>query len=180
MLEGLSGPARSSHSQHPHPPTSSHTYAHAEKDQSTLLSTAEAPYFDENHTFVATCICICLLGHVFTFCCWCCMLCGCGRACNVVGAVCCKRAGNVPCVRCETMVMLLFCRSLSWMCHYRSDAVMRRISRLSRQRSSCETHVIHMSYTCHTRVIHIPYTRHMSYTCVGHVDDTRMTCMTCE
>ena len=38
----------------------------AEKDQSTLLSTAEAPYFDENHTFVATCICICLLGHVFT------------------------------------------------------------------------------------------------------------------
>ena len=37
-----------------------------EKDQSTLLSTAEAPYFDENRTFVATCICICLLGHVFT------------------------------------------------------------------------------------------------------------------
>ena len=38
----------------------------SEKVQSTLLSTAEAPYFDENHPFVATCICICLLGHVFT------------------------------------------------------------------------------------------------------------------
>ena len=38
----------------------------SEKVQSTLLSTAEAPFFDENHTFVATCICICLLGHVFT------------------------------------------------------------------------------------------------------------------
>ena len=37
-----------------------------EKDQSTLLSTTEAPYFDENYTFVATCICVCLLGHVFT------------------------------------------------------------------------------------------------------------------
>ena len=41
-------------------------HAETEKDQSTLLSTAEAPYFDENHPFVATCICICLLGHVFT------------------------------------------------------------------------------------------------------------------
>ena len=30
------------------------------------MSAAEAPYFDENHPFVATCICICLLGHVFT------------------------------------------------------------------------------------------------------------------
>ena len=110
------------------------------------------------HAYVFVSLVMCL--HVF---CWCCMWCGCGRGCNVVGAVCCKRAGNVPYVRCETMVMLLCCRSLSWMCHYRSHSVMRRISRLSRQRSSCETHVIHMSYTCHTRVIHIPYTRHMSH-----------------
>ena len=37
-----------------------------EKEQSTLLSTAEAPYFDEYHPFVATCVCVCLFGHVFT------------------------------------------------------------------------------------------------------------------
>ena len=95
---------------------------------------------------------------VYIISCWCCMWCGCGRACNVVGAVCCKRAGKVPYVRCETVVMLLSCRSLSWMCHYRSDSVMRRISGLSRQRSSCQTHVIHMSFTCHTHAIHMPYT----------------------
>ena len=141
-------------------------YRADEKDQSTLLSTAEAPYFDENHTFVATCICICLLGHVSTcFFCWCCMWCGCGRACNVVGAECCKRAGNVPHVRCETMVMFLFCRSLSWMCHYRSDSAMRRIRRLSRQRSSCQTHVIHMSYTCHSHSVHTTHVIHMCRTC---------------
>ena len=157
--QGLQGAAPSSH--HPVPQDERATHV-AEKVQSTLLSTAEAPSMKITHllqhAYVFVSLVMCL--HVF---CWCCMWCGCGRGCNVVGAVCCKRAGNVPYVRCETMVMLLCCRSLSWMCHYRSISVMRRISRLSRQRSSCETHVIHMSYTCHTRVIHIPYTRHMSH-----------------
>lgn len=49
-----------------HCATAARLHAVSEKVQSTLLSTAEAPFFDENHTFVATCICICLLGHVFT------------------------------------------------------------------------------------------------------------------
>ena len=73
-----------------------------EKGQSALLSTAGAPYFVENLSFCRKLhLYLSLWSFIYMFLCWCCVRCGRSRACNVVGAVCCKRANNMPYVRCK-------------------------------------------------------------------------------
>ena len=72
-----------------------------EKDQSTLLSTAGAPYFVENLSFWKHTLVFVFWSFIYMLLRWCCVRCGRSRACNVVGAVCCKRANNMPYVRCK-------------------------------------------------------------------------------
>ena len=72
----------------------------AEKDQSTLLSIAGAPYFVNNLSFGKIHLYLFLLC-IYMFLCWCCVRCGRSCACNVVSTACCKRTNNMPYVRCK-------------------------------------------------------------------------------
>ena len=138
-----------------------------EKDQSTLLSTAGAPYFDEKFHVCEMHVYLSPWSFGYMFFCWCCVWCGRSRACNVSGAGCCKRAGKVPYVRSINR------HALSFSVIDVSFSVMRRISR----RFSCQTHVIHMSHTCHTYTCRT-HVIHMSNTCQTHVAHMTNTCHT--